>query len=172
VQANHSLHGTEVSLLCCHSEGILFHLPVLAKKWNVTLSRRGGYASIKTKWRGVTLGTECNYRTVPIAARSSPTDGAWRTGTKIKRPPDNAGFERRSSENRDRQSWRSRLTELATQTGEARNALSFYLTLSTFGSPETKTLFELYKRKDHPSSKGMLTYLDHTISSTHKLVTP
>jgi hypothetical protein len=45
------------------------------------------------------------------------------------------------------------LTKLATPIGEARNTLSFYLTLSTFGSPVTETLPD-HKREGHPPRKG------------------
>jgi hypothetical protein len=67
-----------------------------------------------------------------------------------------------------------RLTELAVPTdragdfiGEARNTLSFYLWFSCNGDPPLD-----YKREGHPLRKDTSTDLDHTTSSTHKLVTP
>jgi hypothetical protein len=51
---------------------------------------------------------------------------------------------------------RPRLTKLATLIDEARNTLSSYLTLSTFGSPITETPPLDYKREGHPPRKNNL----------------
>jgi hypothetical protein len=64
------------------------------------------------------------------------------------------------------------MTKLVTPTGEAKNTLSFYLTLSTFSSPIMETTLRTIKGRVIRLGKTFLTDLDHTTSSTRKLVTP
>jgi hypothetical protein len=69
---------------------------------------------------------------------------------------------------------RLRLTELATPTYEGRDTLSFYLTLSTFSSLVTETPLWTIKGRIIRLGKRPKTLidLDHTRSSTRKLVIP